>query len=112
MLLFQDRSRPHQFLSAILWTLAAVATLLAGAMALLTSIIALSLDFGETLAAGSEPWVAALVAILEFLGIAAACGGGLLAWHTQRWKVAGLVLIALAVLATLWLGVRFVGEYT
>ena len=111
-LLFQDRSRPHQFLSATLWTLSVVATLVAAAIAGMTALMAVSLDFGEAVAVGAEPWMNAAVAIAEFLAIAAANGLGMLAWHSRRFKPAGVVLVALATLLTAWLGVRFVGEYT
>ena len=111
-LLFQDRSRPHQFLTAALWTLCAVATLVAGAISGLTAMMAMSLDWGETVAAGAEPWVNALVAAGEFVGVAAASVLGMVLWHTRRFKIAALVLIVGAALATAWLGERFVVDYT
>ena len=111
-LLFQDRSRPHQFLTAIMWTLSVVATLVSAAMSALVATMAMSLDWGEAVTAGAEPWVNALIAGGEFLGIALACVLGMVAWHTRRFKIVALVLVFGAVLATAWLGVRFVLEYT
>ncbi len=111
-LLFQDRSRPHQFLTAGLWTLCVVASLVAGAIAGLTALMAMSLDWGEAVTAGTEPWVAALIAGGEFVGIAGASALGIVLWHTRRFKVAALVLIAVATLVTAWLGVAFIREYT
>ncbi len=111
-LLFQDRSRPHQFLTAILWTLSVVATLVAAAIGGLTAAMVMSLDWGETIAAGSEPWVNALVAGGEFVGIALASVLGMVLWHTRRFKVAALVLVFGAAVVTAWLGGRFILEYT
>lgn len=111
-LLFQDRSRPHQFLTAVLWTLCVVATLVSAAMGVLTAMMAMSLDWGETITAGAEPWVSALVAVGEFIGVAAACVLGIVLWHTRRFKIAALVLILGAALATAWLGGRFLFDYT
>ena len=111
-LFFQDRTRPHQFLTAILWTAVVVSTLVAAAIAVLTALMAMSLDWGETVTAGAEPWIAALEAGGEFVGIAAASAVGIVAWHTRRFKVLALVLIVLAALVTAWLGVYFIREYT
>lgn len=110
--LFEDRSRPHQFLTAVLWTLAVAASLVAGGIATLVVVMAFSLDWGETVMAGTEPWIAGLVAVAEFLGIAAASTLGMVLWHTQRFKLAALVLVIGAALLTAVLGTRFIGEYT
>ncbi len=111
-LFFQDRTRPHQFLTAILWTAAVVVTLVSGAIAVLTVMMAMSLDWGETVTAGAEPWVNALVAGAEFVGIAGASVVGMVAWHTRRFKVLALLLVFGAALVTAWLGGRFVFDYT
>ncbi len=111
-LLLQERSRPHQFLTAFLYTVSVVALLVLGGIAVLTGLMATSIDWSETITAGSEPWVSALVAIGEFVGLAATIVLGMILWHTRRFKIAALVLIALAALLTLWLGIRFIGEYT
>ena len=111
-LLFQDRSRPHQFLTAVLYTAVVVATLVAAAIAGLTVLMAMSLDWGETVTAGTEPWIAVLVTASEFVGIAAASVLGIVLWHTQRFKTVALVLIAVATLVTAWLGISFIREYT
>ena len=111
-LMFQERSRPHQFLSAILWTAAVTASLVSAAIAGMTTMMALSLDWGESVMAGTEPWIAALVAGGEFLGIVVACVVGMTLWHTRRLKVAALVLLVCAALATTWIAIRFIAEYT
>lgn len=112
MSLFEDRSRPHQFLSAVLWTLAVAASLIAGGIATLVVVMAFSLDWGETVMAGVEPWIAGLVAVAEFVGVAAASTLGMVLWHTRRFKVAAVTLVVGAALVTAFLGVRFIGEYT
>ncbi len=109
---FQDRTRPHQFLTAILWTTVVVVTLVSVAIAVLTALMAMSLDWGEAVTAGAEPWVAALIAGGEFVGIGGASALGIVLWHTRRFKVAALMLIVVAALVTAWLGVAFVREYT
>ena len=111
-LLFQDHSRPHQFLTAVLWTLSVVATLVTAAIGGLTAAMAMSLDWGETIAAGTAPWVDALVAGGEFVGIALASVLGMVLWHTRRFKVVALVLVLGAAVVTAWLGGRFILEYT
>ncbi len=111
-LLLQDRSRPHQFLTAILWTLCVVATLVSAGISALTAMMAMSLDWGEAVTAGVEPWVTALVAGGEFVGIALVCVLGMVLWHTRRFKIAALALIVVATLVTAWLGGRFILEYT
>ena len=111
-LLFQDRTRPHQYLSAVLWTLSVVATLLAAAIAGMTALMAMSLDWGEAVTAGAEPWVNAAIAAAEFVGIAGASVLGMVAWHTRRFKALALVLVVGATLLTAWLGGHFISEYT
>lgn len=79
-------------LTATVWILALASVTMAALIAAAFVFMATSLDPTDLIAAGTEPWTAAATAVLIFVGLAALTVLSLSLWHSDRFKIVGLLL--------------------
>ncbi len=89
-------------LTAGFWTVSVACVVLAGALAAVFVFMPISLDPGEMITAGIEPWQDAAVAAGAFLLLLVAAAVSLRLWHTVRFKPVALVLVAAEIAAVCW----------
>lgn len=100
-----------RILTVAIWTVSLGCILVAGAVALEFVLMPVSLDFGEILAAGSEPWRDAALAAGGFTALLVTAAVGLRLWHTARFKLLAWVLTGAELAAVSWIGALIYREY-
>ena len=101
----------RSFLTAAFWTVSIACVILAGTLATIFVFMPVSLDPGEMITAGVEPWQDAAIAIGAFLLLLVATAVSLRLWHTARFKVIALLLAAADVAAVCWSGALVYRDY-
>lgn len=93
------------------WSASTLSLLVGGLIAIEFVLLPTSLDIGEMVAGGSEPWIDALEAAFGFCGLLAASVAGLWLWHTVRFRMVGLALVLAEVAAVAVVGARVYSDY-
>ena len=99
------------FRTAAFWALA-LATL--GTAGLLTGsfvLMALSLDPGEIVLAGAEPWTNAAEAVAAFAALAVTTALSLRLWHSDRWRGVSLLMTLAGLGIVAWACRSFYTDY-
>ncbi len=101
----------RQLVTSAVWAATFLSLIVGGLIAAILVVMPTSLGPSEMIEAGVEPWTIALYAALGFIALVVAAIAGLLAWHSQRFKAAGLVLVLVQVAAVAWVSVQLYVEY-
>ena len=91
-----------------IWTLSLVTLAIGGVLASLFVMMPVSLDVGEMVAGGVDPWRDAAYAALAYCGLFGASAGALVLWHRRRGHTAAR-LAAWAIAAAAVAAVAFAG---
>ncbi len=98
-------------LTAAIWAISIGCLLVAGGIAVLFAMMPVSLDIGEMINAGAEPWRDAAIAVAAFVGFALASALSLRLWHGMRFRaLAWTIALAEAALAA-WSSAVVMREY-
>ena len=101
----------RQLVTSAVWAATFLSLIVGGLIAAVLVVMPTSLGPSEMIEAGVEPWTIALYATLGFIALVVAAIAGLFAWHSQRFKAAGLVLVLVEVAAVAWVSVQLYVEY-
>ena len=98
-------------LTVTIWSVSLLCLAVAGVVATEVALIPVSLDVGDMVTAGVEPWQDALVAAALFAGLLAVTALSLRLWHSVRFKALAVVLTAAEVAAVGWSGFIVYRDY-
>ena len=101
----------RQLVTFAVWTATFLSLIVGGLIAAMLVVMPTSLGPTEMIEAGLEPWTIALYAAGGFVALVVAAVVGLLAWHSVRFKPAGLFLVLVEVAAVVWASFQLYFEY-
>ena len=93
------------------WTVSLLSLAVAGLVAAIFILIALSLDPTDIITAGIEPWTDAAVAACAFTGLALVTALSLRLWYSARFWAVGVVLTVAEAGGVAWTCARVYNEY-
>ncbi len=97
--------------TAVFWAVALATLGIAGLLTAGFVLMALSLDPGEIILAGSEPWTNAAAALVAFAVLAGTTALSLRLWHSDRLRGIGLLLTLAQMGAVAWACRSFYADY-
>ena len=101
----------RKLVTSAVWAATFLSLIVGGLIAAILVVMPTSLGPSELIEAGIEPWTIALYAACGFVALVVAAIVGLFAWHSARFKPAGLILVLIEVAAVVWASVQLYFEY-
>lgn len=98
-------------LTALVWIVSMTSLGLAALIVVAFIFMATSMDPSELIAAGTETWTDAAMAIAAFTGLLAMTALSLGLWHSARFRAVGLVLTAAEAGCVVWACTKIYSEY-
>ena len=92
----------HRFLTAASWTLSLLGLAVGGLVATEFVLIPVSLDIGEVVTGGIEPWRDAAEAAALFAALLVATAVSLRLWHSAHFKMLAWLMTAVELAGVGW----------
>ncbi len=110
-MLSDSRSRRYPTATVMIWAVSLLTLAAAAAITTLFVMMPVSLDVGEMISAGAEPWQDALVAAASFTALLIVTALSLRLWHTVRFKPLALMFTAAEIASVGWTGFVVYRDY-